>query len=205
MPDLTAINGATTAQAALPSVFVDKPNILALWRGLASPVTDYEAVLQWLQTAFTLDASTGRQMDALGQVLGQPRYGGDYPAGESDTDYRVKLRAAVLRNRSMGAAPDLILMVKALLTGKSPVVQVVDTPPAAFVLTVWVSAALTTAEAAALVEFCESARGAGIGIAGLAWYTAPTFSFAGFPDPPFKGYDDGTTAVGGYWANYIYP
>ena len=205
MSDLAPIDGPDLAAAALPSEFIGKPNILALWRGLAAPVSDYEAALQWMQTAFAIDTSTGVQMDALGQVLGQPRYGGPYPIGESDADYRVKLRAAILRNRSMGSTEDLIAMVNALLAAKSPSVQIADVAPAAFVLAVWVSSALTASEVAALIEFAISAKGAGIGIAGIAWYTAPTFAWDGFPDPPFEGYDDGTGLVGGYWANYVWP
>lgn len=205
MADITPINGATEAVAALPSQFIGKPKIAALWQGLASPVTDYETTLQWVQTAYDIDASTGVQMDELGKQLGQPRLGGPYPIGESDSDYRVKLRAAVLRNRSRGTADDLVAMIRKLLNGIVVKVQTVDTPPAAFVLVVQVTAALTAAQVTALQQFCNAARAAGVGIQGLAWYIDPTFAWDGFPDPPFAGYDDGTGAVGGYWAVYVWP
>ena len=205
MADILPLNTPTEATNLLPSQFIDQPNIAALWRGLAYPIQDYEDTLFWLQTAYSLDNADGVQLDYVGQILNQPRLGGPYPVGESDSDYRVKLRAAVLRNRSNGSTPDLIAVVKALLNGNAVKVQIIDTPPAAFVLLVQVTTPLTSGEQTALIEFCESARSAGVGIAGLAWYADPTFAFDGFPDPPFQGYDDGTGAVGGYWANYIWP
>lgn len=206
MADLTAMDAAAEAIAALPGQFIGRPHIEALWRAMASPVTDLETVLQWLQTAFTLDAGTGKQLDAIGQIVGQPRAGGPYPVGEADADYLRKLRAAVLRNRSMGSAADLIAMVRALLSTKIVGVQVSDYPPAGFKLAAYVSSALTTAEAAALVEFCVSAKAAGVGILGLAWYTAPVFGFVPSTDPPVEGYGDGNPLhPGGAWANYIYP
>ena len=206
MADLIAINGADEALAALPAQFVGKPNAEALWKALASPVTDYEALLQWLQTAYTLDAGAGVQLDALGQILGQPRAGGPYPVGESDADYLRKLRAAVLRNRSMGNAPDLIAMVRALLSTKIISVQVSDFPAAAFKIAAYVSSALTASEEAALSEFCADARAAGVGLIGLAWYTSPVFGFVPSSNPPVQGYGDGNPAhPGGAWANYIYP
>ena len=206
MADLTPINGATEALAALPSQFVGKPNAEALWQALASPVTDYETTLQWLQTAYSLSAGTGVQLDAIGQIVGQPRAGGPYPVGESDADYLRKLRAAIIRNHSNGTIEDMIGVVNALLSNKAPVTQVFEVPPAGFVLAVWVSSALSALEVQALIDFCEDSRAAGVGIVGLAYYTDPTFAWGNVTTPaPFKGFDDGTTAVGGSWANYIWP
>lgn len=205
MPDIVPISGPTEMLGQMPSQFVGKPNLEALWTAVGVPATWLDDAHYWLQRAFTVEYGEGVQLDEIGKRMDQPRDGGPYPVGESDALYRVKLRAALLRNRSHGTAEELRAMVHALFDGLSPVVQIVDTPPAKFVLVVGVSAAPSASLQDALVAFCRAAKAAGVGIAGLAWYTAPTFSFDGFPDPPFKGYDDGTGLVGGFWANYIYP
>lgn len=205
MADLLQLDIPTIVKDWLSGQFSEKLRANALVGALAEPIKDMDDVTVALQTWRDLNTATGVALDQLGQLIGQARYGGAHPVGESDGEYRPKLRAAILRNRSNGTGEQLIAMVVALLDGKSPVPQVVDFPPAGFVLAVWVSAALTTSEEVALVEYCVAAKAAGVGILGLAWYTAPTFSFDGFPDPPFKGYDDGSGVVGGFWAKYIYP
>ena len=162
---------------------------------------DTEATIASLLAGRRLDTAAGVQLDGIGTMVGQTRLG-----GESDADYLVKRRAAVLRNKSAGTEADLADMILALLTGKATAVVGFDCPPAAFKLLVMVSAALTTAEQTALVEFVQAAKAAGVGICGLAVATAPTFHWdGGAPDPPFKGFDDGTTTVGGYWALYLLP
>lgn len=205
MADLTPIVGKDIAQAALAGQFTDSPNVQDLVECLAYPMTQIDTVTVQLQTWRDLDTATGVALDQIGQLLNQPRQGGVYPLGESDADYRPKLRAAILRNRSDGATTNLIAMLEALLTGYAPAIQFVDTPPAAFVVAIGVSSPLSAAMEVTIGEFLDAAKSAGVGIAGAAWYTAPTFAFAGFPDPPFKGYDDGTTAVGGYYAKYFWP
>lgn len=205
MADILPLAGPAEAVNALPGEFVDQPNIVGLWSALAGPVTDYEDTLYWIQYAYSLEQGAGVQLDRIGDILNQPRLGGPYPIGESDADYLIKLRAAVLRNRSMGSAPELMAIFKALLGSNYVGSQIFDTPPASFVAAIWVNTALTPAEEQALGEFCDEARSAGVGIRGLAWYTDPTFAFDGFPYPPFKGYDDGSGTVGGFWAKYFWP
>ena len=205
MADLLALDIPTIARGWLAGQFADATRLQALTAALAEPVKDVDDIAIALQTWRDLDTATGVALDQVGQIINQPRYGGGYPVGESDADYRPKLKAAILRNRSNGTAAQLVAMVVALLDGLSPVPQISEVYPAGFVLAVWVSAAPSTAQIQALVDFTIAAKAAGVGIVGLAWYTAPTFAFDGYPDPPFKGYDDGTGLVGGYWANYIYP
>ena len=198
--------GADYMAEQLPSQFVDQPNITALWQALGTPVTWIENAAVWLQTAFAIETAAGVQMDALGLLLNQPRLGGPYGIGESDANYRPKLRAAVLRNRSRCTADDLTAMVAALLGSKVLGIQVVDYPPAAFKLAVYVSSALTSSDEEALIAYCEAAKAAGVAILGLAWYTSPVFGFVPSSNPPVQGYGDGNPAhPGGAWANYIYP
>lgn len=205
MADIDPLAGPAEAVATLPSEFVDQPNIVGLWSALAGPITDYEDALVWIEYAYSFDQGAGVQLDYLGQLLNQPRLGGPYPVGEPDADYALKLRASVLRNRSMGSAPELMAIFAALLGSNYVGSQIFDTPPAAFVAAISVNTALTPTEEQILGQFCDEARAAGVGIRGLAWYTDPTFAFDGFPYPPFKGYDDGSGTVGGFWAKYFWP
>jgi hypothetical protein len=205
MAEITQISGSLMTDA-LPGEFRGKSNIEKLWRTLGQPISDADAANVWLQSAFTISLGAGVQLDALGQLLNQPRSGGAYPIGESDAAYRGKLRAAVLRNRAMGTAPEIGKIVHALLGANCLGVQVSDVPPAAFNLAVYVSTALTAAEVDALVTFALQAKSAGVQIVGICWYVSPVFGFVPSTDPPVEGYGDGNPAhPGGAWANYIYP
>lgn len=206
MAAITQLNGSTLMVDALPGEFRSSPNLVKLWTALGHPVTDADAAVVWLQSAFTVSLGTGVQLDALGQLLNQPRLGGNYPIGESDAIYRGKLRAAALRNRSMGTAPEIRAIVHALLGTNCLGVQLTDVPPASFNLAVYVAVALTAAEQQTLIDFAHQAKSAGIGIVGICWYTAPVFGFVPSTNPPVQGYGDGNPAhPGGAYANYIYP
>lgn len=203
MADLVQLDASQLMVDALPSEF-RRPNLEAAWAALGQPIENADAAVVWLQSAFTISLGTGVQLDALGKLLGQPRLGGAYPLGETDGNYRTKLQAAVLRNRSKGTAPEIAAMVHALLPD-AITVQVSDVPQAAFNLTVYVSSPLSSDQQDALVSFALQAKAAGIKIAGIAWYEAPVFGFIPSTDPPVQGYGDGVGGPGGAWANYIYP
>lgn len=203
MADLVQLDAPSLMVAALPGEF-HKPNFEAAWAALGEPIANGDAAVIWLQSAFTVSQGEGVQLDRLGELLNQPRYGGAYPLGESDSIYRSKLRAAILRNRARGTAPEIVAIVHALLT-KAIAVQVSDVPPAAFNLSVYVSSALTTAEQSALVDFAVQAKAAGIKIVGICYYETPVFGFVPSTNPPVQGYGDGVGGPGGAWANYIYP
>jgi len=203
MADLVQLDAPALMVAALPGEF-RKPNFELAWAALGEPIANADAALVWLQSAFTVSLGEGVQLDALGQLLNQPRLGGVYPLGESDTIYRGKLRAAILRNRAKGTAAEIVAIVHVLLS-KATAVQVSDVPPAAFNLSVYVSAPLTSDEQQALIDFAVQAKAAGVRILGICYYEAPVFGFVPSTDPPVKGYGDGVGGPGGAWANYIYP
>lgn len=203
MADLVQLDAPALMVDALPGEF-HKPNFEAAWRALGEPIKNADAALVWLQSAFTVSLGEGIQLDKLGELLNQPRYGGVYPLGESDTVYRAKLQAAVLRNRSRGTAAEVVAIVHALLPSAISV-QVSDVLPAAFNLSLYVSAPLTANEQSALIDFAVQAKAAGVKIVGICYYVAPVFGFVPSTDPPVKGYGDGVGGPGGAWANYIYP
>jgi len=208
-PDPATIDHLAQARGRLLSQWKGRPSIdlvLQLIFGddaaaLSGGFRDVEGLVASLLDGRRLTTAVGVQLDGLGAIVGQTRLG-----GESDADYLKKLRAAVLRNKSDGTEADLAAMILALLDGKATAVTGFDCPPAAFKLVVAVSAALTAAEQAALIEFVLAAKGAGIGVCGLAVLADPTFHWDGTaPNPPYKSFDDGTATVGGFWALYLLP
>lgn len=203
MADLELLNGPRLMLEALPSEF-RRPNLEAAWQALGQPIRNGDEAVVWLQSAFTVSLGEGIQLDKLGELLNQPRLGGVYPLGEADAVYRGKLRAAILRNRCKGTAPEIVAVVHALLT-KARLVQISDAPPAAFNLSIEVTSALTSDEQQALIDFAVQSKAAGVKIVGIAWYEAPVFGFVPSTDPPVEGYGDGVGGPGGAWANYIYP
>lgn len=203
MADLVQLDAGQLMVDALPGEF-RRPNLEAAWAALGQPIKNADAAVVWLQSAFTVSLGTGVQLDALGQLLGQPRLGGVYPLGETDANYRQKLQAAILRNRSKGTAKEIVAIVHALLDD-AIAVQVSDIPPAAFNLAVYVSTPLSADQQQALIDFAVQAKAAGVKIVGIAWYQSPVFGFVPSTDPPVEGYGDGVGGPGGAWANYFYP
>lgn len=206
MADLTPEVYATIAQEALPGEFSQAVN-LKLWSTVfAHGVQRIEDVAILLQLARDLNTAAGVFLDQIGQVINQPRLGGAYPTGESDTAYRQKLRAAILRNRSMGTAEQMRAMLLALLKGNCTAVYLKDDPPAAFKALLFCGTALTAAEKTVVIQFVQAAKSAGVGIHGIAAIVAPVFAYnADSYGAPFKGYDDGTNTLGGFWADYFFP
>lgn len=186
---VTPSNLSQLAQTDLPAQFASVA-VLDLTQALVSRLQSTDNVAVALQVGFALPTAEGVQLDALGALVGQPRLGGAYPAGESDDDYRQKIRAAILRNRSGGTVPDLIAVVSALLSDLSPQVIVTQAGIAQFAITVIVDTALTAAQLTALTQFVQAAKAAGVG-ATVYPSGPPTFAYAGFPDPPFAGYNEG--------------
>lgn len=203
MADLVQLDAPALMVDALPGQF-RKPNFEAAWAALGEPIANGDAAVVWLQSAFTVSEGEGVQLDRLGELLNQPRAGGVYPLGESDAIYRAKLRTAILRNRARGTAPEILAIVHALLPSVLSV-QLSEISTAAFNLSLYVPAPLTTVEQQALIDFVVQAKAAGVKIVGICYYVAPVFGFVPSTNPPVQGYGDGVGGPGGAWANYIYP
>jgi hypothetical protein len=192
---LTLLDVDAEIERDLPSQY-RVTSALQFMQAIASVLqTTNDVVEQWA-AAYDLDTAVGLQLDALGERLGQPREGGRYPDGESDSIYRMKVRAAILRNRSGGTIPDLIAVVKALFATSSPVVIIARNGIAAFSLVVELSTSPTADEVVTLGEFVQAAKAAGV--AATVYVGSPyTFAYTTFPDPPYRGYN------GGSWARIL--
>lgn len=82
------------------------------WVGLLSGLAqDWEDAAQTLLTILDIGASVGVQLDTIGRLIGQPRF------GVSDPTYRLYLYARVLANRSTGTAEEIYAVLATLLGG----------------------------------------------------------------------------------------
>lgn len=192
-------NHESEALGMLAAQFEPAVKLRALVSALAGRVQVLERLVWDLVEDRLFERAEGVQLDVLGELVGQARLG-----GETDPMYRKKLQAAMLRNRSSGTGDEL-MAIAVLVTGALSA-QVVDSPPAGFVLGVLVTGPLSADEQQALVDYMLEAKKAGVGISGLAWWTGPVFGFAEDPDPNVGPLDDGTGLAGsGTFAEFFWP
>ena len=177
---ITAITThATDALAALPAQYADKDLLRAVVQTLGDRAQHVEDCLidMLLERLPTNTSTAGAQLDTWGDLVGQARLGGDYPAGEADSVYRQKLLAAARANRSKGRGEDITEVLGLLIGTNLDVAFVKTTPPAAFSLLLIVNVALSAAEQAAVEEFVLRAKAAGVGY-NIAWSDVACFGFA---------------------------
>lgn len=95
-----------TAADTLTSLFKDKPKVQALLASYTARIQTLEADLWQLLWGWVLQHDTynasGKQLDDLGAVVGQPR------EGRSDADYIIAIKVRIRVNRSHGKAVDVI-------------------------------------------------------------------------------------------------
>lgn len=169
----------TRATDALPGQYVDAELVTALVSTLGERAQDVESAIWDLITERlpSETATVGTQLDAWGDLVGQARLGGDYPAGEGDSVYRQKLAAAALRNRSRGTGDDILGVLAALFGSSLTVAALSSSWPAGFQLVLIVSGGLTAAQQTMVRQFVDRSRGAAISASILYAATAPVFGF----------------------------
>lgn len=195
-------NHVDRALGTLSARFADpekSPNLHALITARVEQLQSLEDVAQAWMTLQTVEGAEGIYLDWWGLQVGQGR------GSDDDATYRIKLRAAGARNRSDGSNPDLLLVLTLLLGDLVTQIQITPVYPAGIYIVLYTPAPLSAAQQEAVVDFSLASVAGGVGILGIAEITGRTFAYSTFPDPPYRGYDDGTGNVGGYWANYFYP
>ncbi len=104
--------------------FDDKTDLLALLTTYLQQLQDLEdALFSLFNTA--LSNSVGVQLDGLGRIIGEPRF------GRSDADYNLALNARIIVNSSEGTPEELIAVVNTLISASS-VITLTEFFPAAF-------------------------------------------------------------------------
>lgn len=86
-----------------------KQNFLAFAKAIGAGTQNLEDTIMDLQTSYLLDTALGKNLDLLGELVGEQR------EGLLDNDYRRFIRARILANRSQSNA-DAFVEVLTLLT-----------------------------------------------------------------------------------------
>jgi len=103
----------------------DLTNFQKLIKSFALSAQDVEDVLEELRSQRNLDTAVGVQLDGLGQILGLERND-----GESDDDYRERLKFQVFINQGTGTPEEVIAILKFLTDATR--VRYIEFYPAAY-------------------------------------------------------------------------
>lgn len=101
-------NHGTQATSLLVTQFKNKKVLAAFIQALLAEADELERVFCQLKYLRWLDYADGQQLDGLGELLDEPR------AGRLDTDYKIGLRIAILRNTCDGTPDKMILYLQAM-------------------------------------------------------------------------------------------
>lgn len=156
------LDHAGAAESRIAQQYKASTRLLGLIGAFTEQVQDIEDALYPMCLLKSIDDSVGAQLDLIGVILNQARG----PA--ADAQYRLMLKAKAKVDHSSGTAEDLIAV---FYTVEPAATITVQTAGIAYV-TVEISSALATWEAALYVQFLEKARAAGVS-ATLLW-TADT-------------------------------
>lgn len=139
------------AVARLTDIFRDKPVIRALTETAVGRFVSEEAVELELYTQQWIENAEGDLLDALGEIVGEPRY------GRSDGLYRLWIRARVRINRSDGKIADSYFLVR-LIAGQDVTVHYTPEVLAAYSISV----DGTDVDALEIYKLLDAVRPAGV-------------------------------------------
>lgn len=188
-------NHVEQALDRLTQQFKGKPNVETVVSALASPTQDIEDALWQLFSERDVETATGVQLDAIGNLVGQPR------GGLIDGDYRRFVRARISVNKSNGLVEDILTVSQLVLADDVAALVLVPSYPAAILLRI-VGSTVSEEVASLLVSFLRKVVAAGVRLVIQFQSSADpdAFYFAG--GAIGKGFGDtGDLAVGGNFAS----
>jgi Protein of unknown function (DUF2612) len=122
------IDHVRDALARLKEQHKNKPNIDSLLRSAVEAFVDLESAFLQLLLERDVNTAIGKQLDDIGLIVGERRL------GLSDTDYRPRIRARILTNRSKGRASEIITIARLILNDPAIAVTLVNYGQAAYVV-----------------------------------------------------------------------
>lgn len=166
------------AIAMIVQQFKGKPNFEAVLTAFIQRVQEVEDMLHDVWQARMLDNASGARLDGLGSIVGIER------EGDTDTVYKVRIRARIFSNVSRGTADD-IMRIASLLGGTNVSVSYSEVYeyPAAFALTL-AGIGVDGDSVAAVFAAVASATPAGVALSLLYSLAQPenTFTFSSTAD-----------------------
>lgn len=154
--------------------FRDKSRFASLLSAFGSQIQDIEDALFQILSDTSIDSAAGMQLDGVGTIVGEERN------GLSDADYRLRIKARVLANKSSGTIEDLLGICDVLGLTATTVLE-------PFPANVELESTIAITNGFEVGRFLQSARAAGVGLS-LTWFEqTPAFLF----DTAGNGFDQG--------------
>ncbi len=125
------------AQANFVEQFKVKPRLDALVQSWVGQIQELEPMFFDILEDTLVSTSVGEQLDELGTVVGELRQ------ARTDDEYRIAIGARILINTSNGTIEEMIAIALALTGGGLATVEIVESFPAAFTLTITTPLAAT--------------------------------------------------------------
>lgn len=161
------------ARARLLQQYKGKVKIEGLLDALGSDqIQDLEDAIFGLNTRLDIDSSSGIQLDNIGEIVGRAR------SGQSDTIYRLFLKATIGRNVSESEAERVISVWKIITQGT--IIQLLEAFPAEVALYSDVELDVSLVDIA--FALMQDVVGAGIRVTPTAVLVEDGFGFDGNPD-----------------------
>jgi hypothetical protein len=110
------------------SEYQNSPNFLAWLQGFIEHISDATTVLESMDACFDIDTAIGAQLDILGVIIGQERQVNFQPTNGgspilNDDNYRILLKAKILKNQWNGLNQSIAELWKILLPKTTILVQ----------------------------------------------------------------------------------
>lgn len=174
----------------LVTQYKGKPKIEGFTRALANPAQDLEDTFLDLLTLRSLDTAVGKQLDGLGEIVGESR------KGKNDEDYRIAIKAKIGQNISK-ATPEDVISVFILLV-KANTAYFMEYFPAE--AAIFADVNIENLDNYDILKFMQKVMPAGVRLDYIGWYdNGDAFAFQ--DDPNAKGFGDAfNNAIGGKFA-----
>ncbi len=160
----------------------NSPDLVAIISSYSQQLQDLEDDLRDIIAQTVVPGGEGVQLDRIGKVIGQARW------GRTDADYRRLILARVVANSSGGTPEDQIALILALFPTAAPVVYR-RMGICYFEMDYELPSPSTQADRDALDNLLETSAPAGVGFGARETTDSPSPSFQ--LDTPGSGYDDG--------------
>lgn len=171
-------------------------NVEDILRATAADFQDFENAAAGVRNDCWLDTAAGIQLDLYGAILNVSR------GGFSDDDYRIRIKARIIRYQSSGTIEEIIQAVQLLTQARS--VQIIERYPAKIDITA-MGVGTVLGSASEIATTIKNAKMGGVGVENFIVSKDPPFVFFEDPDPLGEGFGDETDPLlGGYLSEIMF-